>query len=107
MPFAVVAFRAAAGVADDRLLAPRAHLGELGVLLDLEPPALVLGEVPVECVELERGEEIDVPLDEFYREEVAPDIEMQSPIAKARRIVDARCGDGRRRRRDELPQGLD
>src|SRR2546422_7617915 len=36
---------------DERLTAPRAHLRETRVLLDLEAPPLVVGQVPVEAVD--------------------------------------------------------
>src|SRR2546427_7328202 len=50
---------------DERLTAPRAHLGETRVLLDLEAPPLVVGQVPVEAVELMERREIEVLLHEL------------------------------------------
>src|SRR3546814_5944743 len=57
-----------------------ADLGELRVLLDLEAPALVLGEVPVEGVQLEDRHDVDVLLDELDREEVARSEEHTSEL---------------------------
>src|SRR6266481_1208711 len=54
---------------DERLTAPRAHLGETRVLLDLEAPPLVVGQMPVEAVELMERREIDVLLHELLRHE--------------------------------------
>src|SRR5687767_15416028 len=104
MTLAVVALRALPRVADDRLLAPRADLGELRVLLDLEAPALVLREVPVKGVQLEDRHDVDVLLDELDREEVSADIEVQAAVAEPRGILDphARHAAGRR----ELAQRL-
>src|SRR5688572_19966092 len=104
MTLAVVALRALPRVADDRLLAPGAHLGELRVLLDLEAPALVLREMPMKGVQLEDGHHVDVLLDELNREEVPADVEVQAAVAEPRRILDphARHAAGRR----ELAQCL-
>ena len=43
-------------MADQRLGAPRADVRQLRILLDLEPPALVIREVPMEPVHLVNGE---------------------------------------------------
>src|SRR6267154_3319378 len=56
--------------ADERLAAPRAHLSEARVALDLEAPPLVVRQVPVEAVELMERREIDVLLHELLRHEV-------------------------------------
>ena len=52
---------------------PRADLRELRVLLDLDAPALVVGEVPVERVQLVQRHQVDVLLHELLRHEVARD----------------------------------
>ena len=46
-------------VAEPRVLPPRPDLGELGVPLALEAPALVVGQVQVQDVELERGQHVE------------------------------------------------
>src|SRR3546814_14794705 len=45
-----------------RGLPPRADAGELRVSIDLDPPALVVGEVPMERVELGARHAVDHPL---------------------------------------------
>jgi len=50
--------------ADEGFFAPCAHLRQARILLDLEAPALVFGEMPVESVELVQGEQINEFLDE-------------------------------------------
>ena len=103
-------------VSDERLLAPRADLGEPRILLDLDAPALVIGEMPVEAVHLMEREEVDVLLHELLRHEVPGDIEVRAAPREARAIRDP---DGRNAPRDaiharlaedfwreELPHGL-
>src|SRR5690349_3109848 len=63
---------------DEGSIAPCADLGEPRILLDLDAPALVVGEMPVECVHLMKREEIDVLLHELLRHEMARDIEVRS-----------------------------
>lgn len=58
-------------VAPLRTGAPGADLGEPGVALDLDAPALVVGEVEVEDVELVGGEEVEVAQDTGLGHEVA------------------------------------
>src|SRR2546425_8528871 len=102
---------------DERLTAPRAHLGETRVLLDLEAPPLVVGQVPVEAVELMERREIDVLLHELLRHEVTGHVEVDAPPREPGRVLDRNRGDapydtGRLRLpedrgREELPQSLE
>src|SRR5262249_57553962 len=62
-------------VADHGLCPVAADLGELGILLDLDPPALIVGEVELEPVELVDREQVDEVLELLDGEEVAPGIE--------------------------------
>src|SRR5207249_3970914 len=71
-----------------RVLAERANGGELRVLLDLDAPALVLGERPVEHIELVKREKIEVLEDELLRHEVPPHVEMAPAPSEARPILD-------------------
>ncbi len=99
-------------------LAPGALPGELGVFLDLDSPALVLGQMPVEAVHLEFRQQVDVPLDEILGHEMPAAVEVQPPPGKAGDILDLDAGQsdrgrkgsrhGRFRggRRQELPDGL-
>ena len=72
---------------------PRGDLGQAGVTLDLDAPTLVLGEVPVETVDLVAGEMVDVLLHEVRPEEVPAHVEMHAPVGKAGRVVDEHRGD--------------
>src|SRR5437879_2699290 len=102
---------------DERLTAPRAHLGETRVLLDLEAPPLVVGQVPVEAVELMERREIDVLLHELLRHEVTGHVEVDAPPREPGRVLDrnrgdAPCDTGRlrlpeARGREGLPQCLE
>src|SRR3954469_8782925 len=58
-------------VADRRLSAKSSDLRQPWVALDLHPPAVVVGEVPVKVVQLVRRHHVDVPLHLLDREEVA------------------------------------
>src|SRR5439155_13798283 len=88
----------------------------LRVLLDLDAPALVLGEMPVEDVELVEREEIEVFENELLRHEVAADIEMAPAPTEARTVFDLDGRDSPRRSSDrraaedlgcqQLPQRL-
>jgi hypothetical protein len=103
--------------ADECLLPPRADLGEARVLLDLDPPPLVLGEVPVERVHFVEREEVDVLLHELLRHEVTRDVEVPPAPAEAWDVLDRdrghRPGNARDPRaakdlrREELPYRLD
>src|SRR5206468_4825380 len=99
-----------------RVLTERADRGQLRVLLDLDAPALVLGEMPVEDVELVEREELEVFEHELLRHEVAADIEMAPAPTEARAIFDLDGRDSPRRASDrraaedlgwkQLPQRL-
>ena len=49
----------------------RADLGQFRVLLDLDTPSLVVGQVPMHAVDLEQGQYIQLLLDILYRDEMA------------------------------------
>src|SRR2546430_12279468 len=99
-----------------RVLAPGAHLGEPRVLLDLDAPTLVLGEVPMEDVELVQREEVKMLEHELLRHEVTTDVEVTPAPAEARTIFDLDARDGPReaahrrspedRRWEQLPECL-
>ena len=80
-----VAFAVALG-----LIAPGADFRELGILLDLDPPALVFGEVPVQRVQLVGGQQVDAMFDERLAEEVPAFVQQQSPPGKPAAYL--RCG---------------
>ena len=89
--------------------APRAHRGELRILLDLQAPGLVVGQVPVQHVELVQRHPVDELLDVLGRLVVARGIEHEPAPGKARRVVDLHGADLRdaalrRDHREQLPQ---
>ena len=115
MPLAVVGQRARVRLhaAHDRLTSPCTHRGELRVPRDLDAPPLVVGEMPVEAIQLMQREKVDVLLHELLGHEMARDIEVGAAPGKPRRILDVdgghHPGGGDRRlakdrRRQQLPQ---
>src|SRR5207244_4905743 len=103
--------------AQHRVFSPRTDLGEPRILLDLDAPALVLGEVPVEHVELVQGEQVQVLENELLRHEVPAHVEVATAPSEERTVFDldagdrlGRVGDGRAaedRGGQELQQSLD
>ena len=74
--------------ADDGLLALRPDLRKARVLPDLDAPALIVGQVPVEAVYVVQGEHVDVCLDLLDGEEVARDVEVHAAVCESRRVGD-------------------
>ena len=105
--------------ADERLTAPGSHRREQRILLDVDAPSLIVGQMPVKTVQLMDGEEIDVFLDEFLGHERPRHVEVRAAPGEARPVFDryrghrpgnARAPDGRGAkdvRRQELAQRLD
>jgi hypothetical protein len=84
---AVVVLRVeAAGVAADRAAA--AVLGQPRPTVDRQSPALVVGEVQMQHVELVRGEMVDHPADVVDAEEVTGDVEHRATPCEARAVGD-------------------
>jgi hypothetical protein len=75
-------------LADHGLRPPRADLGESGVGVDLDPPALVVGEVEVQHVQPVQGERVDQPEYELLRHEVPGDVEHHPAPSELRRVGD-------------------
>ena len=44
---------------NERFLAPAANFSQLGIFLDFDAPALVLGEMPMEGVEFVKAQQVD------------------------------------------------
>ena len=68
---------------DDCLRTFRAHLGKPGIAVDLHTPSLVLGEMPVEGVDVVECQHIDELLDEAHLEIMAGTVEHRTPITEA------------------------
>ena len=75
-------------LADQRLLAPGADLGQPRIALDLDAPALIVGQVPVQGVELVQREQVDELLDELLGHEMPGNVEHHAAPGEARRVLD-------------------
>ncbi len=89
--------KAAVAAAD---LRRRTAAGELRPARNLQPPALIIGEVQMQVVELERGHTVDDAPDGLRAEEVPRDVEHDSAVRVAWGIHDLRTGN---RPGDALP----
>src|SRR5207253_8822572 len=88
----------------DGLPPPGADLGEARVLLDLEPPPLVVGQVQVKGIELVEREEVDDLFDELRRVVPARHVQENAAIAEARGVFDLYGGDAPTRSRPPAPR---
>ena len=68
------------------------HLRETRILLDLDAPSLILGEVEVQLIDLEHGEDINRLLHVINRLEVTTRIHVLTTIAKLRIVLDTDIG---------------
>ena len=59
---------------------PRGSLHQFRVLFYLDPPAVVVGKMPVEPVHLVGGNEIDVTLDKLFWEKMARYVQMHAAV---------------------------
>ena len=71
---------------------PGADVSQLRVALDLDAPALIVGEVPVEDVELVQRQQIQVLADGFLGHEMACDVEVAAAPGEARPVLDIQRG---------------
>src|SRR5206468_9996825 len=69
--------------ADNRTVTPGTDLSEPRILLDLDTPALVFGQMPVEVIHFMECDIIDIAFHKGYRHKMASDIKMQAPVGKA------------------------
>ena len=79
-------------LADHGGLADAAHGGQLRIALDLDAPALIVGQVPVQRIELVYGHHVDIPLHFVHREEVARHVEVHAAVCEPRRVGDLHAG---------------
>ena len=75
-------------VSDDGFGAFAAHLNEAGVLLDFHTPTLVVGEVPVETIDVVECNHVDEALHTVHTEEMACHVKQRTAIGETRGIVD-------------------
>ena len=71
---------------------PGAYLCQLGIFLDLHAPAVVIGQVPVELVDLMIGQPVDVAQDILLVEERTRDIEHAAAPGETRLVHDFHTG---------------
>ncbi len=74
------------------MAAPGADRRQLGIGVDLDTPGLVVGQMPVEPVELVPGEDLQEPLDLGGPVELPGDIEMDAAPAERRLVADLAPG---------------
>ena len=65
----------------------RAQFVELGVAFALDAKPLIVGQVPVQHVDLNRRHGVEVPQNHLQRHPVAGDVEHQAPPGKARAVL--------------------
>ena len=75
-----------------RLRSPCAHLRQSGTGLNLDAPALVLGEVPMQHVHPVECQRLDLLLHEVHILEMAASVQQQSTVLEDRRILDEDTG---------------
>ena len=79
-------------VARAPLVAESALGGQLGVFPDLQAPGLVVGQVPVEAVQLVQRHAVEARLDERGRKIVAAAVEHEAAPGEARPVHDVQAG---------------
>ena len=78
----------------DRRIAPRADARQPRVFLDLDAPALVVDEVPLEDVQFVQRERCDVLLHLGHRREMPAHVQQRAAPAEARPVLDFQRGHG-------------
>lgn len=73
---------------DERFRTPGPDLGEQRIFFDLDPPALIVGQMPVEFVDLVQREDVDVGLHVLDREEMAADVEHRPAVGERGLVAD-------------------
>ena len=93
------------------MAAPGADLGQRRIGVDLDAPGLIVGEVPVEPVELVPGEDLQELLDLGGAVELARHVEMRRRASRAPAHQDFACGRKKKslrvpaRAAQDLPKG--
>ena len=78
--------RAGAIAADERAGTLRADFCQPGIFLDLDTPALIIGQMPVEFIDIVQREHVDKRFHFISIEKVPHNIKMRTAIGKARSI---------------------
>ena len=74
-------------MSDKRFFTHRTYLSKARVFFYFNAPTLVVGEMPMEFIEVVQSEYINILLDEIYSKEMATHIKVHTAISKARGIV--------------------
>ena len=91
----VVVFGAVGGVVEaQRTAANGTDLGQARIFGNLNAPALVVGEMPVEAVEFVDGCHVNEFLHLFFCEEMARHVEHETAVAKGGAVLDGQTGNG-------------
>src|SRR5712671_3038449 len=75
-------------------LRKRSDSSQLGTRVDLNSPALIVGQMKVKHIELVERHQIDVLLDFLDREKVARRIDHRAAPSEARAVNDGNCRHG-------------
>ncbi len=75
-----------------RLLAPGTDFGEARILVDLDAPSLVLGQMPVEHILLVHCHQVDELHHLLLGEEIAPGVEQEAAVGKFRLVFNLAAG---------------
>ena len=97
---AVAGFRRYVGGADLGLRPVRADPVQARIAAALDPPALVIGQVQVQPVQLVRGQHVDEAEDRALGEEVPGHVQVTAAPSERGRVLDLRAGQGPGRARD-------
>ena len=85
--------RAVLQISEIGVFARSTNGGEFGIFLDFQTPTLVVGDMPVEAIELIVGHHVEYFLNLINIEEMTRNVEHKTAIAKARTIRDADNGE--------------
>ena len=70
----------------------RPYLSQFRILLDLDPPTLIVSQMPVKLVEFVLGQQIDVPLDERNRHKMPRNVEVHPAVFETGTVANLNFG---------------
>ncbi len=80
---------------DDSLSAHGADLGKPRILVDRQPPPLVVGQMPMERIDLVQRKDVEIAFHLLHGAEMAANVEHHAPVGKKRLVLDPKRGDHR------------
>ena len=90
-------------LADHGSVAECSDLGQLGIFLDLNPPTLVLGEMPVKAIEFIGGHDVEVFLNLLDGEEMPGAVKVHASVGESGLVFDRHGGEIELLRRVNFP----